>query len=69
MVEVFKTNIRDYYQSQLLIKKLRKRFPGSNINFDLDDCDKVLRVEGNSICPVKIVDLLIANGYECVALI
>jgi len=69
MVEVFKTNIRHYYQSQSLIKKLLGYFPGSMVNFDLEDCDKVLRVEGNGICPLKIIDLVTADGYECEALV
>jgi hypothetical protein len=69
MVEVFKTNIRHYYQSQSLIKKLLEYFPGIMVNFDLEDCDKILRVEGNGICPVKIVELITADGYECETLV
>jgi len=69
MVEVFKTNIRHYYQSQSLIKKLLEYFPGSEVNFDLEDCDRVLRIEGTGICPVKIVELITADGYECEALV
>jgi hypothetical protein len=50
-------------------EKLVEYFPGSIVNFDLNDCDNVLRVEGNSICPVKIIGLVTADGYECEALI
>jgi hypothetical protein len=38
------------------------------INFDLDDCDKILRVEGKNVLPGKIIGLLKANGYQCQAL-
>jgi len=68
MVEAFKTNINKVGQSKLLVKKLLQHFPSSCINFDLDDCDNVLRVEGDNICPEKIITLVIEHGYQCEAL-
>lgn len=65
MVEVFRTNITKVGQSKILIKKVLQHFPKSNVNFDLDDCDKVLRVEGENICPEKITRIINANGYQC----
>jgi hypothetical protein len=65
MVEVFKTNINKVRQSKLLIKKLSLHFPASCINFDLDDCDNVLRLEGEDICPHKVITLVTENGYQC----
>ncbi len=65
MVEVFKTNIKYKGQTKPVIKKLEENFPGSNVNFDLEDCDNILRVEGDGICPFKIADLVMADGYEC----
>ncbi|WP_262708982.1 hypothetical protein [Flavobacterium hiemivividum] len=35
------------------------------INFDLDDCDKILRVEGEIIPIVAIIELLINENYKC----
>ncbi|MGN6181011.1 MAG: methyltransferase type 11 [Mucilaginibacter sp.] len=69
MVEVFKTNIRYKGQTKPVIKKLEENFPGSCVNFDLQDCDNILRVEGDGICPIRIIDLVIADGYECEVLI
>lgn len=46
MVEVFKTNEENYTDSEEILKTLKKKFPLLKINFDLDDCDKILRVEG-----------------------
>ncbi len=69
MVEVFKTNIKHRGQTKPVIKKLEASFPGSCINFDLEDCDRILRVEGEDICPVKIKELVTADGYECEALV
>ncbi len=45
MVEVFKTNVCSATEAKGIIELILKRFPGYQINFDLDDCDKILRVE------------------------
>ncbi len=45
-VEVFKTNVEKKSQSKMLLGVLHETFPSLKINFDLSDCDKVLRVEG-----------------------
>lgn len=68
MVEVFKTNIDKVRLSELIIKRLLRHFPSSCINFDLDDCDYILRVEGDNICPKKIATLVTGYGYQCEAL-
>jgi hypothetical protein len=65
MVEVFKTNVHDEEESRVLLEKLLFHFPGKKINFDLEDCDKILRVEGNDILPGRIIELLIAQGHVC----
>ena len=65
IVEVFKTNVEEVELSELLIQQLASQFPGSLINFDMDDCDKILRVEALSIMPEKIIQILNSNGYSC----
>lgn len=65
MVEVYKTNVRYKRQAKQLLDILIRQFPMFNINFDLEDCDKILRVEGNNIPQEKIVRLLTENGYQC----
>ena len=45
MVEVFKTNITKQKQSKQIIEKLNQTFPKYKINFDLEDCDNILRIE------------------------
>jgi hypothetical protein len=65
MVEVFKTNVRHKRQAKMLLGKLSGRFPLFRINFDLEDCDKILRVEGDEICQEKIAALVAESGYEC----
>ena len=65
MVEVFKTNVRHKRQARKLLDILSAQFPLFNINFDLEDCDKILRVEGENIPQDKIVKLVSENGYQC----
>jgi hypothetical protein len=65
MVEVFKTNVDNADESKAIIRQLHTHFPGCKINFDLEDCDRILRIEGPEICPEKITNLLSADSYTC----
>lgn len=65
MVEVFKTNIQNGRQATAVLNKLIQVFPKCRINFDLTDCDKILRVEGRIASPEKIIEVVTTNGYEC----
>ena len=65
MVEVFKTNINKIKPSKALIRKLLSHYPGSSFHIDINDCDRVLRVEGEDFCPVQIIKLVTSDGYEC----
>ena len=49
MVEIFKTNVHDILHAEQIIDLLNHHFPAFMINFDLHDCDKILRVKGESI--------------------
>jgi hypothetical protein len=64
-VEVFKTNVNEIELSQVMIRQLLDRFPNSRVNFDMEDCDKILRVEAEAIFPEKIIEVLNTNGYSC----
>ncbi len=65
MVEVFKTNIQNGRQATIILKKLVQLFPKCRINFDLTDCDKILRVEGKIASPQTIIEVVKTNGYDC----
>ncbi|GAB3513450.1 hypothetical protein [Emticicia fontis] len=65
MVEVFKTNIQEKKQATLLFEILAKQFPLFKINFDLEDCDRILRVEGDVISHDRIITIIHTNGYQC----
>jgi hypothetical protein len=64
-VEVFKTMVTYKKDADTVLKLLLNKYPNLKINFDLDDCDKILRVEGDGIEPEKIIELLTINGYPC----
>ena len=68
MVEVFKTNVETVTQSQWLLALLCKTFPSCRFNFDLSDCDRILRAEGNNIQPEEIIEVLMANNKMCALL-
>ena len=55
-------------EAKLLLQKLAQHFPDFKINFDQDDCYKILRVEGHNILPENSVDIVIANNYQCMVL-
>ena len=65
MIEVFKTNVQETEQSNMIVGKLLEHFPNSIINFDLEDCDKILRVHADAISNHKIIDLMNSFGYQC----
>jgi hypothetical protein len=65
MIEVFKTNIREAVQADNIIALLSQHFPGTRINIDLHDCDKVLRVEGGDFLPDAVMQLVNQNGFLC----
>ena len=45
MVEVFKTNVKDQAVADKLIEQIHKTFIHYKANFDLQDCDNILRVK------------------------
>jgi hypothetical protein len=65
MIEVFKTNVADALAAADMLQQLQQYFPKSRINFDLHDCDKILRVEGQDFVPGTIIELLQENGFAC----
>lgn len=65
MIEVFKTNVDEAYRAQDLVAVLLQHLPGRKINFDLHDCDKILRVEGENFLAEKVVSLVKQNGFMC----
>ena len=65
MVEVFKTNVPDQRIADTIIAELLALFPHYRINFDLEDCDKILRVAGAGVHPSAVARVLERRGFVC----
>ena len=65
MIEVYKTNVRTKVQSRKIIKLLKSTFSETTINFDLKDCDKILRIKGINRDTKKVIPNLIRLGFKC----
>ena len=62
---VFKTNVTSKKKVSR-IAPLLTSFPTiQQWNFDLDDCDKVLRIEATELNPGSVELLLHAAGFNC----
>lgn len=50
----------------MLVTELEKQFPGYSVNFDLDDCDRVMRVvsEKGNVDATAVIDVVRASGYQ-----
>lgn len=66
MVEVFKTTVSESTQSDLLTRQLENEFHDYKVNFDLEDCDNILRVECRNglIQSSNIINFLQRLGYS-----
>lgn len=65
MIYVFKTSVLAEDDIQLL-KPYLDKLPRTQWNFDLDDCDKILRVESvQEILEEVIIKILHERGFIC----
>jgi len=64
MVEVFKTNVQQPEKAVELVRYILACVPVKRVNFDLHDCDNILRVEGDGFSAAQIIDAVTANGYR-----
>jgi len=65
MVEVFKTNVQHKELAEQLVSALQDRIDFCKINFDLEDCDKILRVECKQVCVETVIEILNTHGLQC----
>lgn len=66
MVKVYKTDVDEHSKAKMILDAIRKTLPGSDPSFDLEDCDKVLRVEHvtSEINERNIRKILQGYGYD-----
>ncbi|MDB5116912.1 MAG: hypothetical protein JWQ79_2404 [Mucilaginibacter sp.] len=66
-VEIFKTNVQEESKAALVIELLDECYPEFKANFDLEDEDRILRVESiaKQINGIEIERLLNRMGINC----
>lgn len=61
--------MKDEHRADLIIDDLKTLLPGTRINFDLDDCDKILRIESPDSINIPEVERYFKKiGYEACVL-
>jgi len=65
MIYVFKTSVRTKNQVEKLKPHINGILPNEKWNFDLQDCDKILRIDGDENIVLKITDLLSIHKFHC----
>jgi hypothetical protein len=68
MIAVFRTGVRNQGDADYLMKIIKNQYRGYEINFDLEDCDHVLRIKGQEIKNKDIITLLRKEGFMCTEL-
>lgn len=65
MVEVFKTDVSNCEDASKLIAQIHFMFPDYKANFDLEDCDLILRVQtsNGAVESAPIISLLKHCGF------
>ena len=69
MIEVFKTNVQQPADAARLEALLANRFPDCAFNFDLDDCDKIFRIESRADVSEQVIDFFSSQDYCCTILL
>ncbi|HYF03170.1 MAG TPA: hypothetical protein VEC36_07330 [Patescibacteria group bacterium] len=67
MIEIFKTNVETEGEAAFLKSFLSELFPAARITFDLDDCDRILRIEAGEEPAdlLRTTEILFNNGFFC----
>lgn len=65
MIYVFKTSVMSKLQVKKLKPHIDKILPAAKWNFDLEDCDKILRIDCEENLVLKITKLLTIHEIHC----
>lgn len=66
-IHVFKTDVDDHRVAGNIILFLQQHFSHCSVNFDLADCDNILRIEASpGLVKETDIQLVLAGlGYDC----
>lgn len=65
MIYVFKTSVETEQDIFELKPRLDSLVPQAKWNFDLDDCDRILRIDSEMENTDAVIGLLQETGYDC----
>lgn len=64
-IKVYKTNVDNRELAKEILRKIREELPESDPSFDLENCDKVLRVESQrNVKEVLIKEIIEKCGHQ-----
>lgn len=65
MIEIFITSIHNKKNSERIKIEILKTDSDLKITFDLEDIDRVLRVEGIAVNKEEIIEIVNKLGFQC----
>lgn len=65
MIHIFKTSVRTKNQVRRLQPHINQIMPADQWNFDLHDCDNILRIDSEDNMVQKITCLLNTHRFYC----
>ncbi|MBT1705034.1 hypothetical protein [Chryseosolibacter indicus] len=65
MIHVFKTSVRLKKEVMQLAPYLNELLRQARWNFDLEDCDRILRIETPRETTETVIKLLQNKGFDC----
>lgn len=69
VIAVFATSVTQKRISKVIANEIRLLDSVKSCNFDLEDCDKILRVESELEITKAVKELVISKGFKCVELL
>ncbi|HKO79171.1 MAG TPA: hypothetical protein VJU78_02200 [Chitinophagaceae bacterium] len=68
MVSVFKTSVSSKKKVKMVKPHLDNLHEITKWNFDLHDCDNILRIESNEEISLLVINVLKKSGFQCLEL-
>jgi hypothetical protein len=65
VIQVFKTDVLEQEHADMLCELVQSELIVQRANFDLQDCDRILRVESIVKIDEKVIALLSLHGFTC----
>jgi hypothetical protein len=66
MLGIFRTNINTNHDKNNVIKVITSQIQVNACTLDLEDCDKVLRIDSSSPFPLQTIIKMVTNlGFDC----